>query len=256
MSNEKQVIHIEQTPLAPVAESTTMMSLISRAAADPNADIDKMERLMAMHERMLKRDAEMAFNEALSDVQSQMGRISGDKSNAQTKSMYATYAKLDAKLRPLYTAAGFALSFGTEKGDPGEVAVVCTLSHKGGHTREYRASVPSDGKGIQGNNMMTRTHAFGSGATYGMRYLLKMIFNVAIGEHDDDGNAATPQSDTAVTKANDWIKTAADIQEPADYNAQRAKMMTDYGGKVNAIPAPVKMAFNEAKARVMPKDEE
>jgi hypothetical protein len=27
--------------------------------------------------------------------------------------------------------------------------------------------------------------------SYGMRYLLKMIFNVAVGEHDDDGRAAT-----------------------------------------------------------------
>ena len=36
---------------------------------------------------------------------------------------------------------------------------------------------------------MTKTHAFGSGLSYGMRYLLKLIFNVAI-SMDDDGNAA------------------------------------------------------------------
>jgi hypothetical protein len=33
-------------------------------------------------------------------------------------------------------------------------------------------------------------HATGSAVTYGMRYLVKMIFNVATGENDDDGNAA------------------------------------------------------------------
>lgn len=37
---------------------------------------------------------------------------------------------------------------------------------------------------------MTKTHAAGSAMSYGMRYLLKMIFNVAIGEDDDDGNSA------------------------------------------------------------------
>lgn len=36
---------------------------------------------------------------------------------------------------------------------------------------------------------MTKTHAMGSGVSYGMRYLLRMIFNLAI-DQDDDGNAA------------------------------------------------------------------
>jgi hypothetical protein len=36
---------------------------------------------------------------------------------------------------------------------------------------------------------MTKTHAMGSGVSYGMRYLLRMIFNLAI-DYDDDGNAA------------------------------------------------------------------
>jgi hypothetical protein len=49
--------------------------------------------------------------------------------------------------------------------------------------------MPSDGKGAKGNDVMTRTHAAGSAMSYGMRYLLKAIFNIAIGE-DDDGNAA------------------------------------------------------------------
>jgi hypothetical protein len=35
---------------------------------------------------------------------------------------------------------------------------------------------------------MTKTHATGAATSYGMRYLLKMIFNVAVGEDDDDGN--------------------------------------------------------------------
>ena len=47
------------------------------------------------------------------------------------------------------------------------------------------------GKGAKGGDVMTKTHAFGSGTSYGMRYLLKMIFNVAIGEEDDDGNSAS-----------------------------------------------------------------
>lgn len=51
--------------------------------------------------------------------------------------------------------------------------------------------MPADGKGAKGGDVMTRTHATGAAATYGMRYLLKMIFNVAIGEDDNDGNGVS-----------------------------------------------------------------
>ena len=41
---------------------------------------------------------------------------------------------------------------------------------------------------------MTKTHATGAATQYGMRYLLKMIFNVAVGENDKDGNGGTAGS--------------------------------------------------------------
>lgn len=180
----------ESAPIVPAGESASILQLIMRVAADPQCDIEKMERLMAMHERVKAQQAEAEFNCALSRVQSNMGRISTDATNSQTRSNYATYGKLDRVLRPIYTAEGFSLSFGTEPAQEGLVGMVCYVSHSTGHTREYRAQVPSDGKGAKGGDVMTKTHAFGSGTSYGMRYLLKMIFNVAIGEEDDDGAAA------------------------------------------------------------------
>jgi hypothetical protein len=50
--------------------------------------------------------------------------------------------------------------------------------------------MPADGKGAKGNDVMTKTHATGSAMSYGSRYLLKLIFNIAIGQDDDDGNGA------------------------------------------------------------------
>jgi hypothetical protein len=49
--------------------------------------------------------------------------------------------------------------------------------------------MPADGKGPKGGAVMNKVHAMGAGVAYGMRYLLKMIFNVAVGEEDNDGNA-------------------------------------------------------------------
>jgi hypothetical protein len=68
--------------------------------------------------------------------------------------------------------------------------VICDLGHTGGHVRRYHVDMPADGKGAKGGEVMTRTHAMGSALTYAKRYLLLQIFALAIGEPDDDGDAA------------------------------------------------------------------
>lgn len=183
---------------APIEYSASIMEVIARAASDPTVDIDKMERLIAMQERIQAREAEMAFNLALNAAQSEMRPISANASNPQTKSRYATFDKLDRVLRPIYTAHGFSLSF--DEGDsPKEehVRVLCYVSHIGGHTRTYHRDMPADGKGAKGGDVMTKTHAAGAAGSYGARYLLKGIWNVAVGEDDADGNATVRLIDDA-----------------------------------------------------------
>lgn len=185
-----EVAKIEEAMLpASADQSAALLNVIHRAATDPSVDIDKMERLLAMQERVLARNAESAFNDAMNAAQSEMRRVAADADNNQTRSKYATYAAMDRTLRPIYTAHGFALSFDTGPDAPeGTVVVLAYVSHRAGHTRTYRATMPADGKGAKGGDVMTKTHAAGAGMSYGMRYLLKMIFNVAIGEDDTDGN--------------------------------------------------------------------
>ena len=176
-------------------EAGAMISLIARAASDPNVDIDKMERLLEMQERIVARQSESDFNAAMSACQAEMGRISADANNPQTRSKYASYGKLDSVLRPIYTRHGLALSFDeAESPKPEHVRVLCHVTHRGGHKRTYQKDMPADGKGAKGGDVMTKTHAVGAAMSYGMRYLLKGIFNVAIGEEDRDGNdpAAPP----------------------------------------------------------------
>ena len=173
------------------SDSAALMQVISRAASDPAYDIDKMERLFKMHQEIVARDAEREFNTAMAGVQAKSRRVAADLHNPQTHSNYASYAALDRALRPLYTEAGFALSFGTGDPLPDAVQVICYVTHSAGHTRKYQIPMPADGKGAKGGDVMTKTHATGSATQYGMRYLLKMIFNVAIGiDIDDDGNGS------------------------------------------------------------------
>lgn len=178
--------------------SPTPMDLLSLALTN-NAAIDVIERLSALQERAQDRDAEMQFNEAMNAVQSELGRIAPDLTNPQTHSKYASYAALDRKIRPVYVKHGFSLSF--DSGDspsPETVRVICYVSHKEGHTRKYTGPpMPADGKGAKGGDVMTKTHATGAAMSYGARYLLKYIFNIAVGEEDNDGNS------TGLT--NEWL---------------------------------------------------
>lgn len=182
LPKEQPVTALEQRP-------TTPMDLLSLALSH-GSGIDVIERLSALQERAQDRDAEMQFNEAMNAVQSEIGRVAPDATNTNTKSRWATFAKLDKFLRPIYTKHGFSLSF--DSGDsplPLTVRVLCYVSHRAGHTRTYTSPpVPADGKGPKGGDVMTPQHATGGAMSYGSRYLLKFIFNIAVGEDDTDGN--------------------------------------------------------------------
>lgn len=167
-----------------------ILAVIERAARDPGVDVDKMAKLLEMAEKVHARQAESAFDAAMNACQSEMRPVSRDSNNPQTRSKYASYGALDQAVRPIYSTHGFALSFGTRSTVADRITVTCRVSHRAGHSRDVEIDMPSDGKGAKGGDVMTKTHATGSAVSYGMRYLLKMIFNIALGEYDDDGNAA------------------------------------------------------------------
>lgn len=204
---------------ATVAGSDPALAMIERFASDPAFDVTKLQALMEMRYRELARVAEQAFNAAMSAAQTDMKPVAADADNTQTLSRYASYAALDRALRPIYTKYGFGLSFDTTDAPHAEyVRVLCYVTHVAGHSRTYRADMPADGKGAKGGDVMTKTHAAGSAMSYGMRYLLKMIFNVAVGEDDDDGNLAggslakepeTPRP--AVPEGVHWIVRCEDL---------------------------------------------
>jgi hypothetical protein len=177
-------------PLVPSPQPSEYSSIIERAAFTADFDVQKLQALLDMREAEEMRRAEKAFNAALVRAQSEMSPVVADASNPQTRSRYATYAALDRAIRPHYTAYGLAPSFGTEPlNETDKMRVVAILGHLEGFARRYQIDMPIDTKGARGGDVMTRTHATGSALTYGKRYLLIAMFNLAI-EEDDDGNAA------------------------------------------------------------------
>lgn len=254
MGNELIAKKDEQSLPAAQTDAGTLIQLIERAAQNPDVDIDKMERLLQMHDKIVARNSETAFNQAMADAQSIMVRVATDAQNSQTHSKYATYAALDRALRPIYTEHGFSLSFGTEPCEQSDcVRVICFVAHKSGHSRKYQIDMPADGKGAKGGDVMTKTHATGSAMSYGQRYLLKSIFNVAIGT-DDDGNGAN--KNIARINANQEADLQALIEE---VGADKAKLLRYFKIEkledlnVKAYPDAIRML--EAKRKQPPKEE-
>jgi hypothetical protein len=187
-----QPLNVDVPRIPPVSTAAlahsplSAMSLLS-IALENNAAIDVIERLAALQRDERNYHANVAFDEALNRCQRQLGRISADAKNDSTKSKYASYAKIDSVVRPIYTAEGFSLSFGERDcPTPGKTRFVAFLS-RDGVTREFLKDITPSTQGPKGNDVMTPIHADACADSYAKRYLLKDIFNIAIGDDDTDG---------------------------------------------------------------------
>lgn len=192
---EKLEQQLQVAPLEGPSTQLTPMQMAYQLVAK-GADFAAVREMIEFGKKLEADEAEKAFNDAMAAAQAEMEPVRTNARNPQTKSNYATYDQLDRVLRPIYTKHGFALSF--DEGDtpkPDHIRILCFVTNSG-HTRTYHRDMPSDGKGAKGGDVMTKTHAAGAAASYGMRYLLRGIFNIAVGDGDRDGN----QVDASVTE--------------------------------------------------------
>jgi hypothetical protein len=225
------------SPIPPQSETTAVISMLERIARDPSIPMERLERAWQMRKEIQMEAAEEAFNESMATVQSKMRAVAADANNPQTRSRYASYFALDKAIRPIYSGEGFGLSFDTEDSPaPDHIRIVCYVT-RGKFTRKYRVDMPADGKGAKGGDVMTKTHAAGAAMTYGQRYLLKMIFNIAIGD-DRDGNSVT----VGAAISEEQIGTLTELIESV--GADKAKFLRFF--KVEQLAELPAKRFNEA----------
>jgi hypothetical protein len=171
----------------------SLLQAMTQAVSLNHVDMDKVERLFAMHQTILAQEAKAAFNDAMARAQSLIQPIVRNKENTHTRSWYSDLAAINEQIVPIYTAEGLAVSFDTEtKNDadpiaPGDYRTIAIVTHRQGHERRYHIDLALDDAGSQGNKNKTRVQAKGSTTSFGRRYLVLMIFNVST-EDDDDGN--------------------------------------------------------------------
>jgi len=183
---------------APISDSSAIIQVIERAAMNPDVDIDKMERLLQMQERIMERTAKAAYSEALAAMQAELpviterGRIevrekvNGERTGkVQQSTGYARWEDINEAIKPVMVLHGFALSFRTGMAGDGKITVTGVLSHCAGHSEETTITLPHDSTGSK-----NAVQAVGSSTSYGKRYTASALLNLTSRGEDDDGNAA------------------------------------------------------------------
>jgi hypothetical protein len=174
-----------QAELDTMDRENAIINVIARAAADPNVDIDKMERLLQMQERVIARNAKASYYAALAEMQPKLpvitehGGIKDRSGNIQ--STYALWEDVNEAIRPILAEHGFALSFKVRRSE-NEISTTGILSHCEGHSEETELSLPSDTSGSK-----NAVQAVGSSTSYGKRYTAYALLNITSRGEDDDG---------------------------------------------------------------------
>ena len=198
MNDATTVVSI-QGPVSPVPQQQSgaapIWALIERASRDTTIDMERMEKLIAFADKAKDDERKLAFRQAMANAQFKMEPVRKNAANSQTHSKYATYEAIDRDIRPIYTQAGFSVSFDTDISPKGNdyIRVLAYVAHDEGEERIYKIDMPIVMKGPKGNDVMTEIHATGSANSYGKRYLLCNIFNIALYNEDDDGNGGRSQ---------------------------------------------------------------
>lgn len=175
----------QNNQVAVVSESSAVLAVIARAASDPTVDMDKLERLLDMQERIMNKQAETEFNAALAAMQSTIPSVAerGKGHNI----MYATLEDIVDVVRPIMNQYGFAITFSVEQAEK-TISVIGELVHKGGHSKKTSMMLPHETSGVK-----NAVQAIGSSVSYGKRYVLCAMLNIATRGEDDNGYAAVPE---------------------------------------------------------------
>ena len=225
------------------AQQAQFLGMIERVAANPDADIDKLERLLDMQERVANAHKQQAFNAAMAQMQLDMPVI--EKSGViavkgQLRSKYARYEDIMKQVKPILSTHGFAVSFRTDNTQQGFISITGVLMHNQGWREETSMTLPYDQSGSK--NVV---QAIGSSTSYGKRYVLCSLLNIATGDEDDDAQSAFISTDELSELEKD-IRTCETIESLRDLFAKAYRAV-----RAQADKARIKNAYDLRKDELL-----
>lgn len=183
------------------SQSGGLVMVIERLAARPDVDVLKLEKIIELQERILRYQAETAFNVAFSALQQDIPTIIERASTDKTT--YAPLEDIIEPLRPILPRHGFSLSHRTEWPSDKTVKVIGILTHREGHSRMSEFVSLADQSGSK-----NAIQALASAVSYGKRYTTKdLLCIVTRGEDDDAESSERAKLPEAPVGYDAWIAT-------------------------------------------------
>lgn len=187
-----------------VVEQPTQAAIITplqllQMAVTQGADLDRLERLMAMKKEWEADEARKAYNIAFTSFKDEAVRIIKNRSVTDGPLKGKSYAELHAVVNavtPALSKHGLSASWQITKDDRDWIEVTCTLKHAAGHAERVSMGGPPDAGGAK-NAIMARA----STVTYLERYTLKAILGLSEQGEDDDGGGGADQATDEVLQA-------------------------------------------------------
>lgn len=221
MTEQAETQVIEQAPQVPAValQRPDFFSLIQQIATNPAFDANKLTAVIDANERIVRFNAESAFNVAMNECQAEMPRVKKngmiefeDKNGKKRQTPFAKLEDIDEAVRPIYKKHGFAVRYktGTATLSNGDVrpVIYCIISHIGGHTEKDELTLPLDTSGSKNN-----LQAMGSTISYAKRYMIENAFNIIREGADDDAKSAFPITAEQAKEINDLLKeTKSDLK--------------------------------------------
>lgn len=177
------VIEIREAENLPAISNPTPSYLL-QMAVQQGADLDKLERLMALQERWEATEARKAYDTAFAAFKADAVRIVKNRRVTAGPLSGKSYAELFSVVNavtPALSRHGLSSSWKITKDEPQWLEVTCTIKHVAGHTESVSMGGPPDVGGAK-NAIQARA----STVSYLERYTLKAI--TGLSEQDDDDN--------------------------------------------------------------------
>lgn len=186
MSENAALVVPEPAEVTPLPDVSHLMEL---ALSQPGgAGVEALERLVALQERTLDRQAEANLAHALARFQADCPQIRktrtvdyAAKGGGRVKYNFASLDVIASTIRDPLQANG--LSYTWDSKATGEtVTVVCHLRHIDGASRSATVTFP-----ITGSTKMNPAQRYGSTMTYAQRYSLVQVLGLTTTSDDVDG---------------------------------------------------------------------
>ncbi len=177
----------QSTELLPAAEITPMTML--NMAVSQGADIDKLEKLMALQERWEANEARKAYVVAMNSFKADPPEIFKDRHVAFGKTSYdhASLANVTQSIGQSLASHGLSHRWATDQVEGGQIKVTCVITHENGHSESVTLQAGADQSGAKNN-----IQAVGSTVSYLQRYTLLSATGLATKDMDDDAENAEP----------------------------------------------------------------